>query len=134
MKFFECGECGKRFAQACGLRSHRRVHTGERPYGCDICGKRFSHLFDLKCHIRIHTGEKPFTCEACGKQFSQGTNLNSHKRIHLQADGKPLPRRRQPNNNNNNLPELMEFNCELCEESSLTMQGLLKHTRVGHFL
>ncbi|KAH9261883.1 hypothetical protein BASA81_000539 [Batrachochytrium salamandrivorans] len=129
MKLFECGDCRKHFSQACGLRSHRRVHTGERPYGCEDCGKRFSHLYDLKCHIRIHTGERPFVCEVCEKRFSQGTNLNSHRRVHLQVGSKPTPRRRQYKP-----PELVEFNCELCTESSFTRLGLLKHTRAGHLI
>lgn len=83
MKYFECADCGKRFPQACGLRSHRRVHTGERPFGCDECGKRFSHFYDLKCHLRIHTGERPYGCDVCGRRFVQSTSLNSHRRLHV---------------------------------------------------
>ncbi|KAH9248327.1 hypothetical protein BASA81_014001 [Batrachochytrium salamandrivorans] len=83
MKFFECPDCGKRFPQAGGLRSHRTVHTKEKPYECLKCGKVFAHAYDLKCHDRIHTGERPFGCDICGRRFSQSTNLNSHRKLHV---------------------------------------------------
>ncbi|NXL54995.1 CKR1 protein, partial [Podilymbus podiceps] len=31
---FGCADCGKSFPWASHLERHRRVHTGERPFGC----------------------------------------------------------------------------------------------------
>ncbi|NXE85461.1 CKR1 protein, partial [Cochlearius cochlearius] len=31
---FSCSDCGKSFPWASHLERHRRVHTGERPFGC----------------------------------------------------------------------------------------------------
>ncbi|KFW60638.1 Zinc finger and SCAN domain-containing protein 29, partial [Pygoscelis adeliae] len=45
-----CPDCGKSFARQQYLLMHRRVHTGERPYGCRDCGKSFRKSSDLVRH------------------------------------------------------------------------------------
>lgn len=83
MKFFDCAICSKRVTSASALRSHSKVHTGERPFGCGECGRRFAHNYDLKCHFRIHTDERPYGCEICGQHFKQSTTRNSHFKVHI---------------------------------------------------
>ena len=58
-------DCGKAFAQEDHLASHKRTHTGERPFVCTYdpdCGKAFAEAGHLARHKRTHTGERPIVC------------------------------------------------------------------------
>ncbi|XP_055359542.1 oocyte zinc finger protein XlCOF20-like isoform X2 [Betta splendens] len=81
-KPFLCKTCGKRYKQKPHLEAHIRIHTGEKPFPCKICGKRFRQQSQLGVHLRSHTGEKPYACKRCGKRFRIKSSLGSHLRIH----------------------------------------------------
>lgn len=58
IKNFRCMEdkCGKAFNNSHHLKSHKRIHSGEKPYECTIteCTRSFSTSSSLKSHIKAH--------------------------------------------------------------------------------
>ncbi|XP_058873886.1 zinc finger protein 345-like [Acipenser ruthenus] len=77
-----CVDCGKHLSSARTLRSHRQIHTGEKPHACPTCGKTFRRSDKLRQHQRVHSGEKPYRCPTCGRRFSQSNGLKIHQSTH----------------------------------------------------
>ena len=76
---FACNLCVKTFTEALTLRSHQRMHSGEKPCICNVCEKSFTNSASLTNHKRMHTGETPFACKLCKKSFTQSIDLKDHQ-------------------------------------------------------
>lgn len=108
-KLFGCEFCGKRFFEKVHLTTHRRSHTGEKPYVCsvDSCNRGFTSASERRLHVRRHLGEKPFQCDQCPLAFLSKTAMNYHK-SNIHSEERP-------------------FNCEMCEMSFKRRAGFLNH-------
>lgn len=109
MKVYPCDMCDKTYVSQTTLKTHMRVHSGEKSFSCPFCDKTFLYEGNMKTHVRTHTGEKPFNCEECGKSFSQSGTLKKHLRMH--SGEKP-------------------FKCEFCDKTFAYSENLIPHRRV----
>lgn len=78
----KCDVCQKVFNHAGNLRTHLKLHLGERSFKCDQCDKTFKLSQHLRSHIQIvHLNEKKIQCFICGKLFNHTGNYRKHMKV-----------------------------------------------------
>ncbi|MCP9257505.1 hypothetical protein DINM_000855 [Dirofilaria immitis] len=61
------------------LKTHNRMHKGEKLFKCDECGKQFSLRCNLNDHIRTHSNEKLLECDICGKNSNNAATMSNKR-------------------------------------------------------
>ena len=103
---FVCEVCGAEYTSKCGLKSHMRKHTGDRPFVCEICNRRFHISSSLIEHRKTHSDAKNIICKVCGERFRFKSSLRAHSRKHM---------------------TVKEHKCSTCEKSFHFLLDLRRH-------
>ncbi|XP_068596862.1 zinc finger protein 408 [Brachionichthys hirsutus] len=86
---FLCSYCGKSLRDPHSLKSHERLHTGDRPHRCPVCAKGYTLATKLRRHIKSsHLMEKPYSCR-CGASYTARQSLLRHQAQHRTEGGAP---------------------------------------------
>eukprot|EP00088_Acartia_fossae_P062637 TRINITY_DN7576_c0_g1_i2.p1 TRINITY_DN7576_c0_g1~~TRINITY_DN7576_c0_g1_i2.p1 ORF type:complete len:603 (+),score=61.45 TRINITY_DN7576_c0_g1_i2:39-1847(+) len=100
-----CDQCGQSFSHESTLKSHMKMHQGEK-VTCETCKRSFFDKKALGSHVCKHHG-----CDICGEKFLRARNVEIHKKVHV---GEAV------------------YSCDQCESLFLVKKKLTKHIRDQH--
>lgn len=116
---YKCNHCPKSFNSRRNLKTHLRIHYGEKLHKCKVCQKEFTRRYDVGRHMLIHTQsrEKSFKCNECEKCFYEKRTLANHLRKHLKEAPNQGESETDPTSENN------VYQCSVC---------LMNFQSIGH--
>lgn len=80
---YNCVSCNQGFLTKSQYMSHLFDAHNVPHFNCDFCGRRFRMRQQMETHRRTHTGEKPYKCGKCAAAYTNAAALNYHKvKIH----------------------------------------------------
>lgn len=156
VKFLNCDECGKPYADSRSLQRHvkqchpKRDNVKSRsgkarngngtPLHCDQCNRDFERRSHYAYHVKVHHGTREFKCQVCDKAFVTRGALTTHSRIH--SGEKPYVCEtcgRGFNVNSNLLAHIpkctgqLPFKCDQCDKAFATKALHQIHLKVLPF-
>lgn len=109
------------------LLTHRRTHTGEKPFTCSVCHRCFTDGSSFRRHERLHTGENRHICMQCGRGFPLESSLLKHKQTHVQSGTFSYVYENRNDLNCISSPQQQQDNCEITSDRP----GRLTVSQVG---
>lgn len=106
---FGCNKCDKQFVTVYALKKHQLTHSDIRPFKCDQCTLSFKTLGNLQRHTNVHTNERPYSCEVCGARFADPGYIKIHMRVH--TGEKP-------------------YACSVCDRRFMDQRNMKKHEKI----
>ena len=61
----KCNQCNYTSSKKSNLRSHLKIHTGEKLNKCNQCDYASIQTGDLRTHLKTHSGYKSNKCNQC---------------------------------------------------------------------
>ena len=152
----KCSQCDFRSSRADNLRTHLKIHSGEKSNKCNQCNYASSRVDSLRTHLKTHSGEKPNKCNQCEYASSQAGNLRKHLKTHNREKPKKCNqgdnassmkaiwgdiwkriwhsvKKRKKNATNEALLLLMSLLGDIWKKTQMKLYSFLAHTLKMHF-
>ena len=87
----KCNLCDFALYEVGQLRTHLKIHSGEKPHKCNQCDNASSKAVHLRRHLKTHTGEKSNKCNQCDYASSEAGHLRTHLKTHSGEKTNKMP-------------------------------------------
>ena len=83
-KIYKCNQCDYASDSASSVKSHLKIHTGDKSHKCNQCDYASYQASVLRTHLKIHAGEieKVHRCKQCDYASVRAAHLKRHLITH----------------------------------------------------